>query len=86
MHSMADPTTAERLSLYYAAEAQILAGQEARVDIDGTGPIVWRGADLAKVQETIRQLEAKLRTEQRIAAGQSGLGGLGMAFARLDGC
>lgn len=86
MCNMADPTTAERLSLYYAAEAQLLQGQEARVDIEGTGPIVWRGADLAAVQKTIRELETKLRSEQRQAAGQAGIGGLGMAVARLDGC
>lgn len=82
---MADPTTAERLSRYYAAEAQLLQGQEVRMDIDGTGTQVWRGADLAQVRQAIADLERKLATERRTAAGGGTFGGLGFAVARLDG-
>lgn len=53
---MADPTTAERLSSYLAAEAAILSGMQS-YSVDG---MTFTRADLGKVQFKIKELQAEI--------------------------
>ena len=78
-------TTAERLAAYRAAEAAVLEGQIIRADLGGTGSQLWQGADLAALQQGIRDLERQLANEQAAASGRPRIGGLGFARARMDG-
>lgn len=78
-------TTAERLQAYRDAEAQILLGQEVRIDLSGSGQQVWRGADLGIIQTEIRALERRLASEQAAAAGAPRIGGLGFGVADFGG-
>lgn len=79
------PTTAERLAKYLAAEQAVLDAQFVRVDLDGTGPQEWRGADLPTIQKGIRELRAQLAQELARASGAPSIGGLTFARARMDG-
>lgn len=78
-------TTAERLAAYRAAEAQILQGQEVRMDLAGAGQQLWRGADLLLIQQQITLLERKLAAEQAATTGAPRVGGLGFAVATFGG-
>lgn len=78
-------TTPERLAAYLAAEAAVLQGAEVRADLGTGGTQLWKGADLATIQQGIARLKRELAAEQAASNGAPRIGGLGFARARMDG-
>lgn len=84
MRAMTAPTPQQMLDAYLTAELAVLAGKEARLNINGVDRVVRR-EDLDMIRAGRAEWERKVSQAANIAAGQPTIGGLGYSVANFSG-
>lgn len=84
MRAMTVPTPQEMLDAYMQAELAVLAGKEARLNINGVDRL-FRKEDLEQIREGRREWERRVAAQTAAATGRPSIGGLGFSVANLSG-
>lgn len=83
MRAMTAPTPQQMLDAYLAAELAVLAGKEARLNINGVER-TFRREDLDMIRAGRAEWEAKVAQAAAVAVGAPRIGGLGFAVANFS--